>query len=364
MANYGGALGYWPWQLAVIFIPILIYGAMVLPQRFPRTENAAAGLPVGEMFRYTFTSPLFLLILAMMALAISIELGTNRWVPAILEAVGMHGILVLVWISGWMVVLRFLASHFVERLSPPGMLAVTAVLTAVGLFLMSYVQTLWTALAAATLFAWGIAFFFPTIVGLVSERLPKTGSLGIVLTAGVGLGAAGAIGVPVMGGIADRYLTDALDPPATIALLEQVEAQFPAHLQRAAAGDPAVLGYRERDVRDALGATQAALGAYRERGVIAGDATANALRAVIASGVPGEPLVGQAGAILQPAEAYGGQTSLRTIAPLALILTLVFGIMYIFDRRRGGYRAIRLEKLADQPGMVSEMPAVPDPHRR
>jgi fucose permease len=343
MATYGGGLGYWPYQLAVIYLPILIYGAMVLPQRFPKTENAAAGLPVGEMFRYTFTSPLFLLILVMMGLAISIELGTNRWVPAILEAVGMHGILVLVWISGWMVVLRFLAAPIVERLSPPGLLAGTAVLTAVGLYLMSFAATLATALLASTLFAWGIAFFFPTIVGLVSERLPRTGSLGIVLTAGVGLGAAGAIGVPAIGSISDHYLAEALEPAATVAVLEQVEQQFPIYLQQAeAAADPAALGYRARDVRDAIGATQSALTVYRERGEIGSDATANALRAVIASGVPNDPAVAQAGAILQPAEAYGGQTSLRVVAPLALILTVVFGLMYLSDRRRGGYRIERI----------------------
>ena len=45
-----------------------------------------------------------------------------RWVPSVLESAGMHGILVLVWISGWMVVLRLLATHFVERLAPTGML--------------------------------------------------------------------------------------------------------------------------------------------------------------------------------------------------------------------------------------------------
>ena len=90
--------------------------------KFPKTENAEVGIPVGEMFRYTLTSPLFLLMLAMMAITTSIELGPMRWVPAVLEAVGMHGILVLVWISGWMVVLRLLASHFVERLAPTGML--------------------------------------------------------------------------------------------------------------------------------------------------------------------------------------------------------------------------------------------------
>ena len=49
----------------------------------------------------------------------------------------MHGILVLVWISGWMVVLRLLASHFVERLAPTGMLLTAAVLTGTGLFLLS-----------------------------------------------------------------------------------------------------------------------------------------------------------------------------------------------------------------------------------
>ena len=89
-------------------------------------------MPVGEMFRYTLTSPLFLLLLAMMAITTSIELGPMRWVPAVLEAVGMHGILVLVWISGWMVVLRLLASHFVERLAPTGMLLSAAVLTGTG----------------------------------------------------------------------------------------------------------------------------------------------------------------------------------------------------------------------------------------
>ena len=129
LATYGGRFAYWPYQLAVIYLPILVYGTLVLPQHFPKTENAEVGIPVGEMFRYTLTSPLFLLLLAMMAITTSIELGPMRWVPAVLEAVGMHGILVLVWISGWMVVLRLLASHFVERLAPTGMLLTAAVLT-------------------------------------------------------------------------------------------------------------------------------------------------------------------------------------------------------------------------------------------
>jgi len=342
LATWGGSFGRWPWQLAVIYLPILAYGWLILPESFPKTENAEAGLPVGEMFRYTFTHPLFLLMLAMMAITTSMELGPMRWIPAVLQAVGMHGILVLVWISGWMVVLRLLATHFVERFAPTGMLLGAATLTGTGLFLLSYVQGLWSALAVATLFAWGVSFFFPTMVGFVSERMPKTGSLGIVLTAGIGLGSAGAFGVPLMGKIADGYLADALDPSATVAVLEQAEARLPEHLERARGADAATVGYRVRDVAEAISATTAALEAYRASGEMAGDATANALRALVGTAIPDEPLVAEANAILQPAEARGGQVSFRYVAPFAILLLLVFGTIRLRDRRSGGYRVVRL----------------------
>src|SRR5688572_25961558 len=254
LANYGGRFAYWPYQIGVIYLPILVYGAMLLPQAFPKTENAEAGIPVGEMFRYTLTNPLFLLMLLMMAITTSMELGPMRWIPAVLQANGLHGILVLVWISGWMVVLRALAGHFVERLQPTGMLLTAAILTGSGLFLLSYADGTWTAFAAATVFAWGVAFFFPTMVGVVSEKMPRTGSLGIVLTAGVGLGMAGAVGVPTMGKLADGYLAESL-PIETTALLQRVDAKFPEYITRAQqATDLASLGYREREVEDALAA--------------------------------------------------------------------------------------------------------------
>ncbi|HTL06058.1 MAG TPA: PVC-type heme-binding CxxCH protein [Gemmatimonadales bacterium] len=343
LATWGGKFAYWPYQLAVIYLPILVYGTLVLPQRFPKTENAEVGIPVGEMFRYTLTNPLFLLMLAMMAITTSMELGPMRWVPAVLQAAGLHGILVLVWISGWMVVLRSLAGHFVERLAPTGMLLVAATLTGSGLFLLSFASGTWSAFAAATVFAWGVAFFFPTMVGTVSEKMPRTGSLGIVLTAGVGLGMAGAVGVPLMGKLADRYLAESL-PTSTSQVLDKASQLLPSYISRAqAAQDPGALGYRQREVEDALTATTAALNARQQSGNINNDAAANALRAIVATAIPNEPLVGEANAILQPAEAAGGQRSFRYVAPAAIVLLLVFGALFMSDRRRGGYRAVKLE---------------------
>ncbi len=346
LSTYGGRFGHWSYQLAVIYLPIIVYGVMVLPQQFPRTENAAVGIPVREMFRYTLTNPFFLLMITLMAVTTSMELGPMRWVPAVLQAGGLHGILVLVWISGWMVVLRALAGHFVERLSPTGMLLAAATLTGTGLFLLSFAQGTLAAFGAATVFAWGVAFFFPTMVGVVSERVPRTGSLGIVLTAGIGLGMAGAVGVPLMGRLADRYLAEAL-PESTAGVLQRVEQSFPAHVARAqATTDLASLGYRVREVEDALAATRAALAEQASTGTINNDATANALRAIVATAIPGEPLVAEANGILQPAEAAGGKQSFRYVAPGALLLVLVFGAMYLRDRTRGGYRAVKLERIA------------------
>jgi MFS family permease len=119
LGTYGGSLARWPYQLAMIYIPILVYGVMVLPQKFPKTENAEAGLPYSEMWKAVLTSPLMWLMLAMMAITTSFELGPMRWIPSVLQAGGIHGILVLVWISGWMMVLRFMSGHAVAKLSPP-----------------------------------------------------------------------------------------------------------------------------------------------------------------------------------------------------------------------------------------------------
>ena len=70
--------------------------------------------------------------------------------------------------------------------------------------------------------------------------------------------------------------------------------------------------------------------------------------AALGGWLAGEPVVAEAAAILQPAEAYGGQRSFRYAAPAALILIVVFGTMYVRDRQQGGYRVVRLERVREQ----------------
>jgi hypothetical protein len=98
----------------------------------------------------------------------------------------------------------------------------------------------------------------------------------------------------------------------------------------------------DSDAQVAVTATQEISMAYEAMGMLPAPATANALRAIIASDAD-DDLVGQAQAILGPADNYGGRVSFRYIVPLCAVLVLIFGGLYMRDRQAGGYRVETLE---------------------
>ena len=83
----------------------------------------------------------------------------------------------------------------------------------------------------------------------------------------------------------------------------------------------------------ALGLVTAVLERHQADGELPPVETANALRGVIQSGST-SPAVGRAQAALGPAENRGGLISFRYLVPLCGVLTLVFGLLYLRDRRQ------------------------------
>jgi fucose permease len=200
----GGLLGYglgaaglgWKAQFACMLLPLVAYGAMFLGQSFPKTERVQQGVSTGSMFAACL-NPLFLLMVVCMLMTASTELGPNQWIPSILTNAGVSGILVLVWINGLMAVGRQFAGVFVHRLSPNGMLVVSAILSALGLYAMSH-TTGAMLFGAATVFALGVCFFWPTMLGYVNENFPRTGALGLAIMGGAGMLSVSFV-LPVMG---------------------------------------------------------------------------------------------------------------------------------------------------------------------
>ncbi|NNM35402.1 MAG: MFS transporter [Gemmatimonadetes bacterium] len=329
-------VGFTSWQgkLALIQIPTLAYGVILLGQRFPATEGVRSGVSMGEMFKATFTTPLMLLMLVCMAITASIELGPNRWVPAVLEAGGMAGILVLVYINGLMAVLRYRAGTVVHRLSPTGILAASAVLSGIGLLWMSRGGSGLSIMASATVFAVGVCYFWPTMLGFVSERIPRSGALGLGLMGTVGMATVGLITAPWMGRVADRYVHDVLPEEETVEVLVDASGA----LQSQGLRTP---GPEGDDLRSAQAAVDEVLASYWADGELVAGATANALRAIASSG-SSAPAVDRAAALLAPAENHGGLMSFRYVVPLCGVLVLVFGGLFLAERRGGGYKIERI----------------------
>ena len=324
----------WQIKIALILIPTAAYGVLLLGQRFPATEGVRSGVSMREMFHATLTTPLMLLMLLCMAMTASIELGPNRWVPAVLEAGGMAGILVLVYVNGIMAVMRYWAGPVVHRLSPTGILLASAVISGAGLLWLSFGGSIVSVFASATVFAVGVCYFWPTMLGFVSERIPRSGALGLGLMGTVGMAVVGLATSPLMGGIADRAAHEALDKDRAFVVLVQAVGALQSEALRAP-------GPEGDDLRLARELVTGVLEMFNEEEVLPELETAKALRAYIESG-SGSPAVEQAQDILGPAENQGGLVSFRYLVPLSGVLVLFFGLLYMRERRSGGYRAERL----------------------
>jgi hypothetical protein len=180
--------GYdWRYIIAAIMVPGAVFGLWALTQKFPKTESTNLGVPFGEMMAEPFKRPSFWIFPAIMLLTASAELAPGSWVDvALTQTVGMPGILVLIYVSALMFIMRHFAGVLSHRFSDMGLLAVCTIPAAIGLYLLSVANSPITALFAATLWAIGVAFMWPTMLAAVSHRYPRGGpwTIGIVGFAG------------------------------------------------------------------------------------------------------------------------------------------------------------------------------------
>lgn len=350
--------GYWQLKIGLVMVPTLLYAVMLLPQRYPATERVQSGVSFGGMIKETLLRPLFLVLLFCMMLTASLELGPNRWLPSVLEAGGIPGILVLVWITGLMAVLRMFAGPVVKVTTDTGLLLVSAAVGGAGLLMLSYATSIWMAGIAATVFALGVCYFWPTLLGVVAERVPKGGAFALGVIGGMGGLFVGFVATPAMGWIADTYLHRELAQTVTVngrTIDRAAETRaVVAEIERAYAAWADTLGkgrleqVTAANAREAVEAARNVLRTAGPTGALPKGDTATALRLALGTGPTAKPAdaasdeeraAGMAkkkvSDILRPADNAGGLMSFRYVAPLSIILVLIFGAMFIQDRRRG-----------------------------
>ncbi len=190
-------------QVGVMLIPAALYGYLFYELEFPKTERVSSGVSTSDMYS-ALLNPLFLfMIICMFGTAIT-ELFTGQWIDVLLKNVSDNAILLLTIETGIMVVGRGFAGPVVHKFSPQGVLLISAVLAAVGLYLLSHTNGNML-FVGAIIFGMGVCYFWPTMLGFVSENLPKTGAVGINLMGGAGMFAV-SVYMIFMGGFYDRLV--------------------------------------------------------------------------------------------------------------------------------------------------------------
>jgi MFS family permease len=243
----------WRWKVGLIFIPAAFYGVMTFRAKFPVQERVKAGVPyktmlqevgiigaaivvvimiaeIGRIFGWTLTlkvvvaavliigygfyvrsfgRPLFILLLLIMLPLATTELGTDSWITELVTPVmaelGLQAGWILVYTALIMMILRFFAGPIVHRLSPLGLLAVCSAIAIVGLITLSKATGIMI-FVAATIYALGKTFFWPTMLGIAAERFPKGGALTLNAIGGMGMLSVGVIGAVFLGNIQDKQI--------------------------------------------------------------------------------------------------------------------------------------------------------------
>lgn len=238
------------WQVyaGLLFIPLAIYGFLFFGQKIPETERVASGvtyrgmlkaigapvtiiismtlmillainvvsLPEGWMYLALIgvvsvisiieaklirkESILFPVMFTLMLMTSSTELVTNQWVNALLADAGVSPMLILALITGIMALGRFFAGQLIHRINPLGVLLLSAVFSAIGIYSLSLFNSPALTIVSAIFFALGVTYFWPTMLGFTSEYIPKSGALGLSLLGGAGFVSV-AMFLPVMGRI-------------------------------------------------------------------------------------------------------------------------------------------------------------------
>ena len=213
----------WRILIYLIAIPAIIYLVMLFKARFPVNERVSSGTTYQEMlaefgaigaliasylifrqlgmvFEWTdgknslwthcsltvgygffcksLGRPLLIFMCIIMIPLATTELGTDGAITGLMEEpmkeAGHNPLWVLIYTSAIMMVLRFwFAGPIVEKLTPLGLLAASAILAIAGLYLLSFATGMFMIFACATLYGFGKTFFWPTTLGVVSEQCPK-----------------------------------------------------------------------------------------------------------------------------------------------------------------------------------------------
>lgn len=327
----------WEILIALYLVPTIVYGMIVVTNRFPISEAKAAGVSYGQML-LCFLSPILLLLLFLHACVGYVELGTDSWIQNITSFfVGQMSAWLFIYASVIMFVLRFFAGPIVERINPLGLLLVSALLGSLGLFLIGNSSAALFVWIAMTVYAVGKTFFWPTMLGVVGERYPQGGAIVMGFIGGIGMLSAGLLGGPGIGYKQDYFASSYLkeEAPETYQRYEAAKPDSFLFL-------PAIKGLDGTKVGVIVDPAGPGTDLAKTVQILKDENRLDKMEAVKKTEQwwqSAQAYQETDKSLVQEARIYGGQMALILTALVPLTMAFGYLILVIYFRATGGYQA-------------------------
>ncbi len=253
----------------------------------------------------------FILCVVMIPLATA-EIATDGWIKKLMEpTMGDYAGWALVFSASIMMVLRFFAGVPLKFMSPPGLLLFSSAFSIAGLFLLSYVNGP-LVFFAFIFYAVGQTFYWPTVLGLVSEQFPKGGAMTLNTVSAMGLLTVGIFGFPFLGAVQDNYNS------------KTIEEQQPALVQKIKS-ENRTFGKENSPI-------------YSENELFSVGYKSINIDGVLAQ----VEITDEAKDLLKGKLVNTGRSTLRVAAALPISMAIVFGLIALWFRSKGGYKPVVL----------------------
>ncbi len=344
-AGPGAQITHMRWEVPMAFflVPTVIYGLMVLKNPFPISEAKAAGVSMATQIA-SIAAPLLIFLFVIHGMVGYVELGTDSWITNIMNnVIAGKALLLFIYISSLMFILRFFAGPIVHRINPLGLLFLAACCGAIGLYMLGSVTAGIMIVVAGTIFALGKTFYWPTMLGVIGERFPKGGALAMGISGGVGMLSAGLLGGPGIGYSQDRYASDYLKEKAPM-----VYEQFKSTDKNGFLAFEKIQGLNGTKVAvaDDLGkALTEDVSIANKAGTMGKDANLTAMNSWYETNRLGLPA---AQPVVKDATIYGGRQALKVTALVPVTMAVCFLILVIYFATTGGYKPLHLETSGEE----------------
>ncbi len=436
----------WQVKYGTFLIPVVLYGLLMFNRSFPRSEASASGVSVRESMgvvgglgfavaaaliglvatnflpdllqaQFGLTVPwagwavaiaiwlayfvvsgfapgslLIAFLYLMHALVGYVELGTDSWINNIGSKVlksQTNSEYAFIWTNVLMAFLRFFAGPIVHRINPIGLLIVSAVFGVVGLYLMggdlvTSGTSIWPWLGAVTVYGLSKTFYWPTLLGVISERFPRGGALALGISGGVGMMAAGVVGTPGIGYKQDYFAVEAMKAESPDAYKryqalnmkgEPAEKPYPIVTHFAPATLPKIAGLDNAKIKVmqdhggvlAGGMPRTGLEdeiAVLDREIAAGKPVEAKLDAALRGRLAwwqsqGLPNYEADRPVVDRAEITGSKKALLYTALVPAALVIGFVLLFVYFASQGGYKQVHLAGPGDA-GYVRRDPVTAD----